>query len=249
MTPIVYHLYEIVLESPHVWLKLQASCDSPEQAKALFEYRFGGPDPNPPRPELRFVSFTFEVPIKISEHSDSIANWDAIREGFTPGWDDQDFHLAEGPYPWCETLSDDCDCHGIEGRLDVVYCSDLGLRKDLSRRTRKSPNVRHFGWRQEMARDDANVERYDKERLDSYWAAVLNMVKSEQALEREHEPDCLYLVIKVHRNNPRGEGTLTKVERDLTDPTGNSHRTTISRYPSWDVCLGILDGLLDEEAR
>ena len=32
----MYHLYEIVLESPQMWLKLQASCGSEEDATAFF---------------------------------------------------------------------------------------------------------------------------------------------------------------------------------------------------------------------
>ena len=98
-----------------------------------------------------------------------------------------------------------------------------------------------------MGRDDANVEDYDEERLQSYWNAVLNMVKAAQDLKGAKDSDCLYLVVKVDRRNPRGEGTLTKVQRDLTDPTGYSHRITISRYPNWDICLGIMDGLTDGE--
>ena len=243
----MHHLYEIVLESPQVWLKLQASCESPEQALAFFVSRFGGPDPNPPRPDLRYVSFSFLVPIRVSERSTEIANWEAIRDRFSTGWDDQEFRLGEGPYPWCETLSDDCDCHGTEGSLSVVYCSDLGVHEEAGKRASKSPNVRHDGWRQVMERDDANVERYDEERLQSYRAAVLHMVKSAQDLEGDPDPDHLYLVIRVDRRNPRGEGTLTKLQRDLTDPTGNSHRMSISRYRNWGLCLEVMDGLTDGE--
>ena len=238
----MYHLYEAIFESPRMWLKIQASCRSQDQASAFLGARFGK--------EVRsanLLEYKLAAPFRLSERSQWIANWDLIRDHLTEGWDDHEFRLVQGPYPWCETLSDDCDCHGTEGRLDAAYCSDVGLVEDVNRRAVKSMNVRHFRWRQEMGRDDANVEDYDEERLQSYWNAVLNMVKAAQDLKGAKDSDCLYLVVKVDRRNPRGEGTLTKVQRDLTDPTGYSHRITISRYPNWDICLGIMDGLTDGE--
>ncbi len=68
----MYNLYEIVLESPRMWLRLQASCFSEEQATAFFAYRFGGSDPDPLRPDLRYVSFSFRLPRKLSECTDHI---------------------------------------------------------------------------------------------------------------------------------------------------------------------------------
>ena len=99
------HLYEIVLESPQMWLKIQASCWSEEQAIAFFECRFGGNDPDPLRPDLRYVSFSFLVPRKLSECANHIFNWEAMKDRLPSGWDDQEFRLAQGPYPWCETPS------------------------------------------------------------------------------------------------------------------------------------------------
>ena len=52
------------------------------------------------------------------------------------GWDEDEFEIAESPYPWCETLSDGCNCHGAKGRLDVTYCSDFGVHEETDR-TRK----------------------------------------------------------------------------------------------------------------
>ena len=72
--------------------------------------------------------------------------------------------------------------HGREGRLDALYCSDIGLREDTARRESKSPNVRHHAWRQMMGRYDTNVDTYDEESLQSYREAVLQMVESAQAL-------------------------------------------------------------------
>ena len=37
-----FHLYEIVLENPVMWVKIQASCKSHWQANAMLEARFGG---------------------------------------------------------------------------------------------------------------------------------------------------------------------------------------------------------------
>ena len=239
----MHHLYEVVVESPRMWLKIQASCESQDQAMAFFWYRFGRDHGTAIPDEYS----TFEA-FRLSERSEYIANWETINDHLPKGCATEEFRLAEGPVAWCETLSDDCACHGAEGRLDIVYCSDVGLRGDATRRARKTPNVRHFGWGQEMRRGDASVERYDKERLQSYSAAILGMVKAAQDLEEEQHSDSLYVVIRVDPENPRGEGTLTTVQRDLTDPTGNAQRTSVSRYRSWEVCLGIVDGLMDVDS-
>ncbi len=159
--PLVYHLYEIVLESPQMWLKLQASCSSEEQATAFLAYRFGGSDPDPLRPELRYVSFSFRVPRKLSDCFEHIFNWEAIKDHLPTGWDDHEFRLAEGPYPWCETLSDDCDCHGAKGGLGLVYCSDLGLHVEAAKRVSKSRNVRHLNNIQSM---EERIARSDETR-------------------------------------------------------------------------------------
>ena len=51
--------------------------------------------------------------------------------------------MVDGPYPWCDTPSEDCDCHGIKGNLAAVCCSDFGSHDESDKRARKSPNVRH----------------------------------------------------------------------------------------------------------
>ena len=157
----MYHLYEIVLESPQMWLKLQASCFSEEQATAFFAYRFGGNDPDPLRPDLRYVSFSFRVPRKLSECTDHIFNWEDMKDRLPTGWHDQEFRLAQGPYPWCETLSDDCDCHGSDGILGYIYCSDLGLHDEAAKRASKSRNVRHLNNIQSM---EERIARRDETR-------------------------------------------------------------------------------------
>ena len=172
------HLYEIVLESPQMWLKIQASCWSEEQATAFFECRFGGNAPDPLRPHLRNVLFSCLVPRKLSECSDHIFNWEAIKDRLPTGWDDQEFHVVGGPYPWCETLSDDCDCHGSDGRLDAAYCSDLGLREDTARRASKSQNTRHLENLQGMHR--ALVNRQIASRANSNAVIGTRAEPSEQ---------------------------------------------------------------------
>ena len=146
----MHHLYEIVLESSHIWLKLQASCESEDQATAFFECRFGGHAPHlAERPDLIYVTFSFQVPRKLSERSEYIPpcseyidNWKDIQDSLPAGWEDQEFRVVDGPYPWCDTLSEGCDCHGSKGDLSAVYCADLGSLGESDKRASKSPNVR-----------------------------------------------------------------------------------------------------------
>ena len=127
-----------------MWLKVQASCSSDDQATAFFRCRFGGKAPHlAERPDLVYVTFSFLVPKRLSECSEHIFNWGDIKDRVPARWDDQEFRVVDGPYPWCDTLSDNCSCHGLKGRLDATYCSDLGLRDESAKRARKSPNVRH----------------------------------------------------------------------------------------------------------
>ena len=127
----MYHLYEIVLESPQMWLKIQASCWSEEQAKKFFTVRFYGYDAAP-------------LPRKLSECSEYIFDWEAIKDQLPNEWDTQEFYIAEGPYPWCKTLSDDCDCYGEKGSLGFSHCSDWGLLEEKDKRAMKSQNIRHL---------------------------------------------------------------------------------------------------------
>ena len=77
-------------------------------------------------------------PFRLSERSHYLANWVSIVDRLPAGWDDDEFHISGTPYPWCETLSDDCDCHGTKGRLDAAYCSDFGLHEETDKRASKS---------------------------------------------------------------------------------------------------------------
>lgn len=138
----MYHLYEVELESSEGWIKLQASCSSVDQARMFFGSRFGVHDPDSLQPHQRSISDSFCMPCRLSECVDHIANWNSVRDRVSAGWEDAEFRLARGPYAWCEALSDGCDCHGSKGRLDIIYCSDLGTREDDKLRARKSPNIR-----------------------------------------------------------------------------------------------------------
>ena len=131
------HLYEVVLSSSRVWLKIKASCSSREQAAAFFKARFSGTDhivdDHPP-----------VTPFTLSQRSHYIANWGSIVDRLPAHWDAEQFRVGGAPYPWCETLSDDCDCGGAKGRLDATYCSDFGSPDETDKRARKSRNARHL---------------------------------------------------------------------------------------------------------
>ena len=133
----MWHLHEVVVSNSRVWLKVQASGESVEQAAAFFEARFNGTD---------YVTADGHQPVtpfSLSERSHYIANWGAIEDRLPAGWEDEQFQIEGSPYPWCETLSDDCDCHGSKGRLDEAFCSDFGSHDEADRRARKTENVRH----------------------------------------------------------------------------------------------------------
>ena len=134
----MHHLYEVVLTNSRVWLKVQASCSSSDQAEAFFQSRFTGTDP-------LVDGNSTATSFKLSKRSDRLYNWPSVVNRLPVGWDDGEFHILGSPYPWCETLSEDCDCHGSKGRLDVAYCSDFGLHDEQDPRERKSENVRHAG--------------------------------------------------------------------------------------------------------
>lgn len=184
------HLYEVALESSRMWVKFQASCESLEQAMAFFQSRLGGEDPGSPIPAYPYL--TFKVPTKLSGRTQDIANWDSIRDHLPGGWDDNTFRLSEGPYPWCETLSDDCDCFGSQGRQDVVYCSGFGLLEEMDKRASRSQNIRRlsmrrapeglgqFGWggsgvRQRTSHDGTNRKEDFDSKLNRMTTLIVTM--------------------------------------------------------------------------
>ena len=90
------------------------------------------------------------------------------------------------PYPWCESLSDDCDCHGAKGRLDATYCSDFGLHDETDKRASKSENVRHRQYIQSMEERIAGLdesrreERLERERRSPPRGTVLFAAKPDE---------------------------------------------------------------------
>ena len=151
-----WHLYEAVIGSAWVWLKLQASCPATEPA-ALFEHRFTGADYTPADGHRPLT------PFRLSERSHYIANWSSIVESLPAGWDDEEYRIIETAYPWCETLADGCDCHGTKGRLDVVHCSDFGVVDQRQERSGKSRNIRYEYYIQEMEQRIAHRDEEQRE--------------------------------------------------------------------------------------
>ena len=153
----MYHLYEVVFESQSMWLKVQA-VGEPERdhpVSPMLEPRFGGTTKDQYEP-------SFSIPFRLSEHSHHIYNWEDIKDSLPAGWDDHEFRLAEGPYPWCDTLSDGCDCHGTKGRLDVTYCSDFSQLGETVRRTSKSQNAWHLNYIRGLEQGIANRDQARK---------------------------------------------------------------------------------------
>lgn len=166
----VYHLYEIILESQVMWVKIQASCESHWQANAMLETRFGGTANAWPGPG--YLPQSFSVPIRLSECSKWVMNWNSIEHQLPDGWDDHEFRLVEGPYPWCESLSDGCVCYGTRGRLDATYVSDFGLHDEEGRRNRKSQNARALHHNKEaeesLARQDEAAREQARRRHEKF---------------------------------------------------------------------------------
>ena len=224
------HLYEVVISNSRVWLKVQASCSSSEQSAAFFESRFNGTDyiVDGHRPV---------TPFRLFQRSHYIANWASIVDQLPAGWDDDEFHIVGTPYPWCETLSNDCDCHGAKGRLDATYCSDFGLHDETEKRASKSQNVRYVNYIQEMEnqiarRDEARrEERFQREQsLPPRDAVSVAAKPAEQGGDHRRVADTLADAINVvnrlvaqgfycsidGRHHPYGEQAIRKTVASLT---------------------------------
>ena len=175
-----WHLYEVVISNSRVWLKVQASCSSSEQSAAFFEYRFSGTD------YTTVDGHRPVTPFRLSQRSHYLANWVSMADRLPAGWDDDDFHIVGTPYPWCDTLSDNCDCHGSKGRLDAAFCSDFGLHDNMDKRASKSDNVRHRQYIRSMEERIADLdearreERFERERRSPPRGEVLFEAKPEE---------------------------------------------------------------------
>ena len=174
----VWHLYEVVISNSLVWLKLQASRSSSEILSRSFETHFTGTD-------YSVEGHRPVTPFKLSQRSRYIANWASIVDQLPAGWDDDEFHIVGTPYPWCETLSDDCDCHGSKGWL-AVYCSDFGLHDETDKRASKSQNVKYHQYIQSMEERIAGLdesrreERLERERQSPPRGELLFEAKPEE---------------------------------------------------------------------
>ena len=228
-----YHLYEILLESSQVWVKIQSPCVSVEQAKAYFGIRFGGEDPNPSVPVHPYR--TFDLPTTLSECVKDIANWDSVKDSFPSGWDGHEFKLVGEPYPWCETLAEGCDCHGSEDGLSAAYCSDFGVAGDVEKRARKSDNIRYA---ENLRKWEARVSAMDSDsgKEPPYRDAVIRM--AESILPGETDPDRLIIVVVTDRKDPRGRGVLVTVRRN---PKDGLHEVPVTHYLAWENCLEAIE--------
>ncbi len=131
------HLYEAVIRNSRVWMKIQASFQSPDRLVEIFHTRLTL------QIGMRLDEHKPGTPFKPSVLADNLANWSSIVDQLPAGWDHDDYRVDGEPYPWCETLSDGCDCHGSRGRLDLMYCADFGLHKESDRRASKSKNAHY----------------------------------------------------------------------------------------------------------
>ena len=225
----MWHLYEVVISNARVWLKVQGSCESTEQAWAYFGSRFNETD--------YIVDGKLSVtPFSLEERSHYVANWASIAERLPAGWDDDDFSIVGSPYPWCETLSDECDCHGAKGRLDEAFCSEFGLHDETEKRASKSENVRHrhYIWRMEETisrRDESRrQERLQREQPSLRGAAAVTAKPAEREGHLGGASDLLGNAINgvnrlvtrgyycsIHgRHHPYGEQAVRRTVASLT---------------------------------
>ena len=153
----MWHLHEVVISNSRVWLKVQSSCQSTEQAAAFFEARFNGTD------YITAGGHRPVTPFRLAERSPFLANWESVADRLPAGWNDDDFRIEGSPYAWCETLSDDCDCHGAKGRLDEALCSDFGSHDDADKRARKTENVRYHHYIRGMEQRIAGLDEARRE--------------------------------------------------------------------------------------
>ena len=151
-----WHLYEAVIGNTRLWFKLQASCSSRAPAP-FFEYRFTGAEYTPVDGDRPLT------PFRLSERCQHIANWSAVVDQLPAGWDEEEYRILETAYPWCETLADDCNCHGTKGRLDVVLCSAFGLADEKEKRAGKTRNVRYENYIREMEKRIAERDEQVRE--------------------------------------------------------------------------------------
>ena len=181
----MYHLYEIVLESPQMWLKIQASSWSLEQAKRFFETRVYGWHAAP-------------LPRKISEWSQHIFDWEVIKDQLPDRWETQEFFIAEGPYLWCNTASDDCECYGANGSVGWSHFADGGPLEEKDKRATKSQNVRHLNNIQTMENIIAERdERWREQRKSSQQAIYAAADNANEGVGHEKINDPMMRALSI----------------------------------------------------
>ena len=151
------HLYEVVIRNSLVWMKIQASLWSTERSAGVFYGQLARQVGMPVDEYKPGSSFNPSV------LADNLANWASVVDQLPDGWDRDEYRMDGEPYPWCETLSDGCDCHGSRGRLDLIYCADFGLHAESEKRARKSINA-HY--RYDVAWLESVIVETDKKRRD-----------------------------------------------------------------------------------
>ena len=130
----------MVIRNSAVWIKIQASFRLPERPVELFHRKLTL------KIGMRLDDYRPDSPFSPSVLADNLANWASVVDQLPAGWDRDEYRMDGEAYPWCETLSDGCDCHGWRGRLDLMYCADFGLHEDRERRANKSQNAHYrFG--------------------------------------------------------------------------------------------------------
>ena len=236
-----HHLYEVIISSPRMWLKIQASCVSSRQAAMFLESRFNGTN------QMTFDGHLPVTPFRLSDSSKHISNWESIVDGLPDEWDDQEFQIHGIPYPWCESLSEDCDCHGAKGRLDAAYCSDFGLRDEADKRKRKSRNVRYMNYIQnfedQIARADESRRQQRllrAQRIPPQRADPVETNTAERGGVRRQDPNALVDAINaVNRLVARGfycsiEGRHHAYGEQPIRKTVASLIGAFAQMPTWD---------------
>lgn len=155
-----YHLYETIISNDLFWFKLQASCWSSRQAAGFMEIRFSG---------TRYTTADGHRPVtpfRLSECSGEITNWEPIVERLPENWDEHEYVIERYPQPWCETLSEDCNCRS-SGR-DIVICSEYGIQQETEKKKERTRNASHDFIIEEMeTRIEENDEAQRRKRSGS----------------------------------------------------------------------------------
>ena len=145
------HLYETIIGNDLFWFKLQASCWSSRQAALYMEARFNG---------TRYITADGHRPVtpfRLSECSGKITNWESIVERLPENWDECEYVIERYPQPWCETLSEDCNCHA-SGR-NIVVCSEYGIQQETEKKKDRTRNAWHDYIVEEM---ESRIEKNDE---------------------------------------------------------------------------------------